>query len=658
VSPKAKAPKTPPTPAQLEKAFLTPCKTEKELQNFIKFFFGLHLPDCRVSRYADTDPFHAVWQVYDICVNKRNPLAVQELLYVAGRGSGKTLGMAIAELLILLHDRRDVVHVGSIMSQAKRCYEYQTKFLLSDRIKPIVSPPKTLEEDCILQKNNMERSVFKLGSEKVSLEVLPCTLKSVNGPHVPLVVVDEIDTVSGEGLKAFKDISGMIDSRSGKVALRVGISTRKTRYGLMNQQIENADREGRTVRRWTVFEFTQRCDDDRSGVVPTKLYVQQDEMRVITENEWKTIDSTKQNEFIPYEMYDKCARCPIAAICLGDAKNQKSTSPMLKPIEDAVKKTIEGGPDWALSQLMNLKPSIEGIIYREYDERVHVKQWNEMWKILTGVDYPGECTHDMFVKKCHDMKLACYAGVDWGWSNPSTLVVFFVDGRENVYVVRCDGRTYYSNPNWIQYIKNKWHNVYRVHLYFPDLANPGDGEEMRKAGLPVPSKIDKNIMDGIQIVKKWLRSFGSPVPKIFFAKETCGPIMDEFTMFHYKTDAAGNITDDPDDEFDHWLDALRYPMFGLFGKTPVILGSGSLSDDSANVVDGEGRYMRPPSAAEFAAAQGIILNPNQEVDVSKLGKIEHSKNLDDDEGEVAGSAGFLWSFALAFLMLPMLGNLL
>jgi hypothetical protein len=166
------------TMAQLEKIFLMPCKTEKDLKNYIKYFFNLHLPDCKVSRYADTTPFHAIWEVYDICVNSNNPQNVQELLYVAGRGSGKTLGMAIAELLVLLHDQRDVVHVGAILSQAKRCYEYQQKFLMSDRIKPLILPPKTQESDRILEKFTMEKSVFNVTGEKVTLEVIPCTLKA------------------------------------------------------------------------------------------------------------------------------------------------------------------------------------------------------------------------------------------------------------------------------------------------------------------------------------------------------------------------------------------------------------------------------------------------------------------------------------------------
>lgn len=642
-SSKKKTPAVPLTPVQLEKMFLTACKSEKELQNFIKYFLELELPDCRVSRYADTDPFHAVWDVYDICVNKNNPNNIQELLYVAGRGSGKTLGMAIAELLVLLHDQRDVAHVGAILSQAKRCYAYQQKFLLSRKIKPIVMPHGKLEEDRIVEKSNMEKTTFNVGGEKAVLEVLPCTLKAVNGFHGPLVVVDEVDTVSGEGIKAFRDIGGMLDSKGNKKALRVGISTRKSRYGLMNQQIENAEKEGRTVRRWTAFEFTERCPDARSGTTPIDLYVYQEQLETISPKTWEEKDSTKQKEyFLNTFPGEKCATCPIAAICLGDAKNQTCKSTMLKPLDDLVKKAIENGPDWALSQLMNLKPSVEGIIYKEFEEKAHVKNWNEMWRILTGTDFPGECTHDLFVKKCRAMKLQCYAGIDWGWSNPSTLVVFYVDAKENVYVVRCDGRTYYNNPNWIHYIKTRWHTTYGIQLYFPDLANPGDGQLMREAGLSCPSTVDKNVPDGIQIVKKWLRSLASPMPKVFFAKETCGPMIQEFGLYHFETDAAGDITDSISKEHDHWLDAFRYPMFALFGKASMITAGYGTDIGTGTPQDNSGNYTRVPTAAEYALSQNIKFN--DDMPLKKLGEIGTLSELNREEDEdVNGGGGFLWS---------------
>ena len=630
------------------KALLTPCKTRKQMKNWIHYHLHMDIPDFTVSRYADTNPLDAIWSIYDICVNANNPDGVEELLYVASRGSGKTLGVAIAELMIMLHDQRDVVHVGAIMSQAKRCYDYQMGFMLNDKLRPILKQ-KIRADDKILEKLNMEKSMFNLIDKfnknivKVSLEVLPCTLKAVNGPHVPLVVVDEIDTVSGEGIRAFRDIEGMLDSKGKRRGLRVGISTRKSRYGLMNKQIEDAESAGRTVKYWTALEFTERCPDDRSGTKPVRAYVLQEDMEIITEEVWAKKAKVKRDEYFENEFPgDGCLKCPLGALCLGDAKKQKCKSEMLKPITDPIKKSMGNGADWAISQLFNLKPSVEGIIYKEFEERKHVKNWSEMWRILTSKDYPGECTHDIFVKKCHEMQLSCYAGIDWGWSNPSTVVYFFVDNKETIYVVRCEGQTHTNNPTWAQTIKSKWHQMYRCQLYFPDMANPGDGVTMKQEGLPCPSKQTKDTDGGIQVVKKWLRSLASPVPKMYFAKETTSHIVQEFGLYHYKTDAAGVITEDPAKEYDHWLDALRYAMYELFSKTTLIAGdSTELSADT--ILNGDGGFSRTPNAEEFAYARGITINTD--IDTSKLGKIGTASELEDDDEAMGGDGSFLWSFS-------------
>jgi len=628
---------------QKKKLFFKKCTTKDELSKFIQVFFGLHLPDQTVSRFADTNPLHIIWEVYDICVNKNNPEDIEELLYVAGRGSGKTLGMAIAELLVMLHDGRDACHVGAVLAQAKRCYDYQTKFMLSRRIRPIIEDKTVPQEDRVLQKLNMEKSTFNIDDETVTLEVLPCTLKACNGPHVPLVVTDEIDTVSGEGLRAFKEIAGMLDSKGGKRALRVGISTRKSRYGLMNRMMEDAEKAGRHVRRWTAFEFSQACPDERSGVIPTDSYHIQDEMEVISEASYELKDEKKKKEYVKHVLPgENCLTCPAAAICLGDAKKQTSKSWMLKPISELIQKVRSEGADWALAQLMNLKPSVEGIIYKEFEEKLHVNDWNGMWVKLTGVEYPGECTHDVFVKKCHSMKLSCYAGVDWGWSNPNTVVYFFLDKKDNVFIVRADGMTFVSQPEWVHYIKGKYHHMYRCQLYFPDIADQGAVTEMRKAGLPVASDNDKAINTGIQVIKKLLRVPGSTDTKIHLAKETTGPLITEFMTYHFKTAADGTITEIPESEYDHWLDALRYPLTMLLGKGTLVIGNG-MSVDEKEIRDDKGQYYRTPTAEEFARINNIPLNEEMD-DMSKLGKIGNKSDLDDDDDDDDfNGGGFLWS---------------
>lgn len=470
------------------------------------------------------------------------------------------------------------------------------------------------------------------------------TNKNCNGPHVPFVAVDEIDTVSGEGLKAFKEISGMLDSKGSQTALRVGISTRKSTYGLMNAQMENAEEQGRVVRKWTAMEFFERCDDKRSGKKTIDMYMIQDDMIAITEDKYKLVSQEKKKDYVKYKMLEGCATCPVASICLTDAKKQMCTSNMLKPLDEFIKKVLSEGSDWALAQLMNLKPSVEGIIFREFDERLHVLEWNDMWKRLTGKDFPGICTHDIFVNKCLELHLPSYAGVDWGWSSPSTVVYFFVDKRDNIYVVRGDGMTHVSQPAWIHYMKTKYQRMYRCHMYFPDIADGGAVSEMKMAGLPVTDNIDKAIMPGIQVIKRFLRTPGMEVPKFFVAKETCQPLIKEFNQYHFKSDASGEVVDIPEDKNNHWIDALRYPMMSLFGKSAVILSADHMVGETKEVVDRFGSFYHAPTPAEFAKSQGIQFNddPGNTSTIGKIGTLNELDEAAEDPDEDGG--GFIWSF--------------
>ena len=1011
---------------QKKKILLTPCKTRAELQAWTRYFLNLDLPDQTVSRHATTNPLSVVWEIYDICVNQNNPEKVQELLYVASRGSGKTLGAAIAEFMIMLHDRRDIAHVGAIMAQAGRAYDYIQGFCVAPNVKEIINPAGRPDGEKILQKSTMEKSVFEINGEKCSMEILPTTIKALNGVHASLISCDELDTLSGEGLKAIKEVSGMLDTKKGKKPLRVNISTRKSRAGLMNQMMEGAIRKDgsrvRHVRCWTALEFTERCPDERSGTIPTDYWINVDKGEVLSLEEYDKLETSKKKDFfLDQGMLDKCKQCPVAVYCRGDAKKQQSKSNMLKTIDELNQKILGEGHEWAASQLFNLKPSSEGLIFREFEEQTHVKTWNEMWQILTGKEFPGQCTHDLFVKKCfsadtevltnngfkffqdltpydtiaslddtgkliyeqptdyisyhykgkaynlfnkigghgkqldllvtqdhnqvyldnnlrkngeinfhkkkvqnlpkgdyyipaapfrledkpglpspisfmtddqfyaflgawlsegsmssvkahkewgqnfveisqyksleyvnkirdlmnsidwpnklhfkkdsrqlyggswgiynkelydylrpmkfavnkriprlileqanhhqlsillewlmwgdgsnydknreqqpyygtgstqlandvqelafrlgyrtnlttkydrpkqhhvvtgteylpmyrvqvhskntsltkkcwyinggtnlskfsqkrshnlekqhydgmvycvtmpsgrlfvrrngvialsgncHEMGLPAYSGVDWGWSNPHTVVYLFVDKNENVFVVRCDGMTYISQPMWIHQIKTKYQNKYRCQLYAPDLADKGSVLEMQKAGLPVANDVQKpEINASIQTVKKFLRVPGLPQPKIFLAKETCQPLIDEFSMYHYKLNAAGILTDDPDDANNHWIDALRYIMFLLFGKSTIVLGGGLAFSDMEGLRDPSGNYNRMPTPMEYAVTQGITVN-QEPPDMTKLGKIGTARELEreaeaNEDDPVQGSGGFLWSF--------------
>ena len=655
-------PKQPVKPKELtfaqKKALLfTPCKTKKELKNFIKYFLDLDLPDVKVSRYADFTPMDMIWEMYSIAVLDKNPENIQELLYCAARGSGKTVGAAIADLLAILHAQRDVVHVGAILPQAMRCYEYIQSYLNRPRIKEILTPAGK-DGKSMIEKNNTEQTVFDFDGKKVDLFVVPATMARLNGLHSSIVSCDELDTLSKDGIKAIQEVSGILTAKDGKSTLRINISTRKSRFGIMNQMMENAEKEGRTVRKWTFLEFTEACPEERRGKHKVYVWVKQSTCEAYSEEEFELkISIDKRKDFIREEVYEGCIcsrqfgdkPCPAVAMCLGDAALQTSKSPMLNPIGEFIKKTRTETPDWCLSQLMNLKPSMEGIVYVEFKEETHVLTWNQMWFKLVGKEFPGTCTHDIFIRKCREMKLMCVAGMDFGWASPSAVVIFYVDNKENVYVVRSDAIIGINDASWIHYIKTKYHNQYNVQLYYPDIANGSAVDMMRLASLPVADSINKDINLGIQIIKKSLIAPGSREIKLVVAKETCLSLIDEFGKYHYKQDAAGQVVDIPEKEYDHSLDALRYPMIGLFSRPMAILEGGSDSYGSAyGIIDQRtGGYLRPPTAAEFAEVNGIPFNADEVNDkkVGMIGTIAQLRDDEDDEnGGVEGGGGFLMSF--------------
>jgi hypothetical protein len=187
--------------------------------------------------------------------------------------------------------------------------------------------------------------------------------------------------------------------------------------------------------------------------------------------------------------------------------------------------------------------------------------------------------------------------------------------------------------------------MYRCQLYFPDSADQGAIQEMQKSGLPVSNSPKGEINAGIQVIKRFLRVPGTSDTKLFVAKENNTFLINEFSLYHFKTNAAGEITDTPEGENDHALDALRYALTQLFGKTNIILGGSGLELDTAEgLVDNQGNFLRTPSPIEFAASKGIQVNQNEE-DSSKLGKIGTKVELDSDSDDQDGGAGsFLWTF--------------
>lgn len=613
---------------------MAPLESKEDLQAWISEYVGFTLPDQTLSRWSNSNPLDFVWRVYQAMINGE-ALAI---LALSGRDSGKTISLSIIDLLSLLHDKRSTIHIGMTTRQAERAKDYLEDFINRNEI----------IRNSVTKMNHTEIQI-EVDKVKVGMEILSCTPKAVQGGHCSLLTFDEIaSSMEKANVKAYSDAHGILGaSKNGKPAIVVKITSRQTGASLAEIELEEADERGLEIARWTTIECTERCPDWRSGTVPTPLWINPYTGEKFTKEEFEVNVSLDKREGweLAEDTMDQCRTCPLAAACGGRLKHQKSTSPILRKIDDVINKIrLNGSWEWATAQILSLTPSKEGLVYFEFSERTHKPNWQTLWNVLTGnkpIAVP--VTRDIFLKEAIQSGCTFYAGIDWGWKVPSTCVVICVDREGTVYVVEASGKTNVSDPAWVQIIKETIHTKYPIQMYIPDTANPGLLQLLRDAELPC-AEADKgpgSVRAGINTIKRFLKEPGTGEIKLYLAPDLVSSvakvkgITEEFAAYRKDTDASGTLKDDlnPVKEHDHYLDALRYIMHWLFGKSlGKVIFAGQLEQKPQT---------NNPTMIDLIQMAGIPVNDNRD-EFHQMGQQPKKKpDGDDDDPDGNNSGGGL-----------------
>lgn len=522
--------------------------------------------------------------------------------------SHNTLSLSIIDLLAMLHDGRQLVHIAMTSQQASRARNYLDGFINKQ---PLIK--------AAVVKQNTKEIKLLVDGEQVGMELIPATPKAVQGAHGSVLSFDEVaSSMEPNNVRAYKDAHGILGSSAKhKPAVIIKITSRQAGHSLAELELRDAAKSGLQVLKWTTLDACERCPDERSGTIPTPLWIHPLRGDKYTDIEFKSIAEGRKDGFVrTTATMENCRLCPIASFCAGDLKHVTSKSLLLRTIDDVIQKIrLAGSWDWAVAQIMSMKPSSEGNVYFEFDRTVHQPGWDKMFEALTGSAPGFPMTRDRFIQEMKDKGCQFYAAVDWGWSSPSTCVVLGVDAREMIYVVEAIGRTYTPDPEFIEILRTSIHLKYNIQMYAPDIANGSGNALLRQAGLPTTDKIDKSINLGVNIVKGLLRVPGTNgQTRILFAPDLDSTIagipgiMEEFEIYHKKTDQTGKIldNDEPEDEHNHYLDALRYISYWLFGKMRMKVGSDfdkvTKTKEATNI----------PSLDEIARQHGLSFVDNRE----------------------------------------------
>lgn len=217
----------------------TPSRKDRALQA-IASAWGVRLPSAAVCRghHAPLDFLRS--QFVD-----RPPVVAA----LGARGSGKSFGSALAcHFDSLVYPGCGTRILGGSLAQSTQIYEALEKF---DEARPAARPWRSFAR---------ERAVYRNGS-KVS--ILACSPKSVRGPHVQTLRLDEVDEIEPDLRDAALGMCMKLKGLSGSTVLT---STWHKLGGPMGEIVEQGRAGEFPLFTFCAFEVLETCPDERSGV--------------------------------------------------------------------------------------------------------------------------------------------------------------------------------------------------------------------------------------------------------------------------------------------------------------------------------------------------------------------------------------------------------
>lgn len=583
------------------KLLFIPCETKEHMAAWIKEYLGIQLPDCTVSEESNSNPLQNIWEAYDR-LRRNDIVGFSRVMAYASRGGFKTLGASILEVMVVLHLGRNVAHMAASLEQSSASQEYVKAFFNIPIVQEFVTGQAekqirvvryrhTSTNYCLTRKEYGRLSIVDRKNYKMHenyIKIVACTMRGANSKHVEFFVVDEVDVVEKQDIKAYQQAKNIPDPRDGMLPMTLLVSTRKSRTGLVQREIDEATKSGLQLRHWNIIDITESCKPARHKPDEPKqmYYVNDGDVKHITKDEFDVMNPAEQKKYYPVEGFAGCRSCRIFSACKGRlATHQKSTSPMLKPIEDAITKFQSAPtPDFILTEHLCRKPDTSGLVYPRFNPEKHMLTPEAMAELITGDPMPYIKDKAMLLSLMKQKGVDFYVGMDFGFSHNFAVIVIAVWGQY-VFVVDVFAQAGLELDDKIQaceYIKTVYNNA----LIYPDPAYPADITTFRRKGFKV-REWDKNkgsVKAGIEIVRTLLWS-GKNTIRMFLLRDDpgCELLAKNMGKYKFNLDAAGMVTDEPDKSDDDECDALRYVVMNVAGSRGAI----KTNDGPSIIVDME-----------------------------------------------------------------------
>jgi hypothetical protein len=579
----------------MRKGLFTPCTTREELAQWLRLYLKIRLPDRVVSDESNFSPFEMVWELYDRL--RRNDLeGWSEVMVYASRFSGKTLGAAILEVLTVLHMPRNIAHMAAIENQAKKAQEYVKRFFNYPILREFVYGDNAREVKVVAHIHNetgvplTDREFNKLQPTSQTpyrrheqyIKIVICNMAGANGDHVELMVVDEVDVIPRQNIPAYHQAKGGIPVGSrGLTAMTLFTSTRKSRIGLVQQEIDDAARSGLVLKHWNVVDVTEPCKPSRYLPEQPKAtyYVNDGEVRHITEEAYSLLAPVERQKWYAAEGYAGCKTCPLFPACKGRLATHQSgtvgdfkdggTALLVKISPDVSSKFRSNTPEFITTEFLCRKPDTSGLVYPRLKDDVHFKSPMEIAEMVAGRPMPQIGDKAALLKMLYDKGARFYTGMDFGFGHLFAVATIAVWGNI-AFVVDAIGQSRLELDDKIAVCEHlkQWNCS-----IFGDPEAPSDITTFKRKGYKMVEwdKFQGSVKAGIEIVRMKIHT-NSVGPTLFFMSgdPMIAALFDSLTKYRFTTDAAGNFTEEPEDDGDDFADALRYVLMNVFARKGAI----------------------------------------------------------------------------------------
>jgi len=297
------------------------------------------------------------------------------------------------------------------------------------------------------------------------------------------------------------------------------------------------------------------------------------------ENSWQATDSIytfetgSQIEFFSADQSDKLRGGRRDRAFLNEANNL--TLDAFDQIEVRTKEFVflDWNPTsefWFYSDVLDKREDVEFItltykdneaLSQEIIDSIESRRNRKGWWTVYGLGMLGEVEGKIYKDWQiiddipHEARLERY-GLDFGWNDPASIVAIYYYNGGYILDEICFLR-HLKNKELADVIKGEENNI----LIIADSAEPKSIEEIKEYGINITGVKKKSDKGSTKSFVKWGIDLVA-TQKISMTKRSLN-IIKEYRNYLWVTDKQGKILNEPEHEFSHSMDAIRYGLCSL-----------------------------------------------------------------------------------------------